>query len=214
MKTDELIGMLATGGAETKPNAVGRRYAIALVCGVTVAVILMLMIIGGPRPDLSAAAHLPMFWVKLAFPTIVLVAALFTAGRLSRPGARLGLTPAGLLLPVIVIWSLAAVVLPGATPAEREWLIYGVSWKVCSMNVAMLSAPVFVGTLWAMKGLAPTAPVQAGAVSGLLAGATGALVYSFYCPEMAAPFIGAWYTLGMLIPAVLGGVVGAKVLRW
>ena len=42
----------------------------------------MLTITGGPRSDLNAAAHMPMFWVKLAFPTLVLVAALFTAGRL------------------------------------------------------------------------------------------------------------------------------------
>ena len=65
-----------------------------------------------------------------------------------------------------------------------------------------------------MKGLAPTRPALAGAASGLLAGALGALVYALHCPEMAAPFLGIWYLLGMLIPAVVGAMVGPLLLRW
>jgi hypothetical protein len=31
---------------------------------------------------------------------------------------------------------------------------------------------------------------------------------------MAAPFIGIWYLLGMLIPAVIGASIGPRLLRW
>jgi hypothetical protein len=31
---------------------------------------------------------------------------------------------------------------------------------------------------------------------------------------MAAPFIGIWYLLGMLIPAAAGALVGPRLLRW
>ena len=48
----------------------------------------------------------------------------------------------------------------------------------------------------------------------MLAGAIGALVYLLYCPEMAPPFLLVWYTLGMLLPAALGALVGPRVLRW
>ena len=65
-----------------------------------------------------------------------------------------------------------------------------------------------------MKGLAPTRLRWAGAAAGLLAGAGGALVYALHCPEMAAPFIGIWYLLGMLIPTTIGALVGPRVLRW
>ena len=57
--------------------------------------------------------------------------------------------------------------------------------------------PAFAATFWAMKGLAPTQPVVAGAFSGFLAGAVGATVYCLHCPEMAPPFLGTWYLLGM-----------------
>ena len=47
-----------------------------------------------------------------------------------------------------------------------------------------------------------------------LAGATAALVYCLHCTEMEAPFIGLWYVIGMLIPAVVGALLGRALLRW
>ncbi len=80
--------------------------------------------------------------------------------------------------------------------------------------MALLSLPVFAGTLWAMRGLAPVQPVRAGAAAGLLAGAVGALIYALHCPEMEAPFLGSWYLLGMLIPGAAGAALGPRLLRW
>lgn len=214
MKTDQLISMLASGVPAIDRHAVPRRYTLALTVGVIAAVALMLAFIGGVRTDLLQSAHLPMLWVKFGFSITLIAAALVMALRLGRPGAKLGHAPLALALPVLVIWALAIMALAQAAPGESAQLIYGVSWKVCSINVAMVAAPVFIAALWAMKGLAPTRPAAAGATSGFLAGAVGAFVYSFYCPEMAAPFIGTWYLLGMLIPVLVGFVLGPKLLRW
>jgi hypothetical protein len=65
-----------------------------------------------------------------------------------------------------------------------------------------------------MKGLAPTRLRLAGAAAGFVAGATGTLVYCVHCPEMAAPFLGFWYVLGMLIPTTVGALLGNRLLRW
>lgn len=214
MKTDQLIAALASGTPAVDPHMVQRRYAFALAGGAIAAALLLFTFIGGVRADILDAARLPMFWVKLAFPLTLMIGALAATNRLGRPGMKLGRAPVGLLLPVLVIWLIAAVALINAAPGEGARFFYGVSWKVCSLNIALLSVPVFVATLWAMKGLAPTRPTLAGAASGLLAGTVGAVVYSFYCPEMAAPFIAIWYLLGMLIPAVVGAALGARLLRW
>jgi hypothetical protein len=48
----------------------------------------------------------------------------------------------------------------------------------------------------------------------LAAGTFAALAYSLHCPAMQAPLIAIWYLLGMLIPAVIGAVLGARLLRW
>ncbi len=55
---------------------------------------------------------------------------------------------------------------------------------------------------------------MSGAAAGLLAGSLGALVYCLHCPELAAPFLGTWYLLGMLIPALIGSLLGPRLLRW
>jgi hypothetical protein len=213
MKTDELISMLVTGADAIAPGAPQRRYATALGWGAFGALVLMAVMLG-VRPDLAEAARLPMFWVKLAFPATLLAGALLAALRLSRPGAKPGFAPAAIAAPVVAIWLLAAVALLGAAPGERERLLFGATWAECSFSIAILSAPVFIALLWAMKGLAPTRLALAGAAAGLLSGATGALVYTLHCPEMAAPFLGVWYLLGMLIPTALGAMLGPRVLRW
>ncbi len=112
------------------------------------------------------------------------------------------------------MWVLALVALSGADAPQRAELFLGQTWNTCPLNIAVLSLPVFAPALWGMKGFAPTRPALAGAAAGLFAGAAGAVVYTFHCPELAAPFLGTWYVLGMLIPTALGAVIGPRVLRW
>jgi hypothetical protein len=213
MKTDDLVSMLAVGAEPVESGATARRYALALGWGALGATLLMATLLG-VRADLAEAVRLPMFWVKLGFPICLAAAALYAATRLSRPGVRLGRVPAALVAPIIVIWLMAAYALLGAAPDERLALLLGQTWAVCPALIAMLSVPVFGGTFWAMKGLAPTQPVVAGAAAGLLAGAVATAVYALHCPEMAAPFLATWYLLGMAIPTVVGALLGPWLLRW
>lgn len=213
MKTDELVALLASEAGAVETGIARRRYATALGWGAFGATLMMAVLLG-VRPDLAEAARLPMFWVKLAFPAALLAGGLLAALRLSRPGMRLGHAPAAIAAPVLAMWLLAAFVLLAAAPEERPGLMLGLSAATCPFTIALLSIPLFVGAFWAMQGLAPTQPGLAGAASGLIAGAGGALVYALYCPEMAAPFIAVWYLLGMLIPTVLGALLGPRMLRW
>ena len=213
MKTDDLIGMLATGAGAVEPHAAARHYAAAIVGGTIVAVLLMASLLG-VRSDLAAAMLLPMFWVKFGFVAALVGASLLFALRLSRPGLRLEWVPGALAAPVLALWVLAVVALASAGPEERSHLFFGDTWTSCPLLVAMLSAPVFAGVLWAMKGLAPTRLRLAGAAAGLLSGTVGALVYCLHCPELSAPFIGFWYLLGMLIPTSVGALLGPRLLRW
>jgi hypothetical protein len=213
MKTDQLIGMLASGAEALDPHPLRRRYTLALGSGLAATTVLMLTLLG-VRPDVAAAARLAMFWMKLAFPAMMLFGALFMTIRLSRPGVRLGQAPLTIAAPVIAVWLVSAMVLLNAAPEDRHQLIFGNTWSSCPLTIAALSVPLFGALIWGIKGCAPTRPVFAGAAAGLLAGAGGALVYALHCPEMAAPFLGIWYVLGMGIPAMLGAAMGQWMLRW
>ena len=213
MRTDDLVAMLATGPVGVGAHAASRRFAAALGLGSVIAALLMAVVLG-VRPDLVAAIQLPMFWVKLAFVATLALASGLVAWRLVQPGSRLAWAPPALAAPAIVMWTLAAFSLVGADPARRGELFFGLTWTTCPLFIALLALPVFVAVIWAMQGLAPTRLRLAGAGAGLAAGSIGALVYSFHCPEMAAPFLAFWYLLGILIPAVVGSILGPRLLRW
>jgi hypothetical protein len=213
METEKLIAMLARDPEPVAGHVVARRYGVALAVGGGVALALMAALLG-IRPDLRDALRDPMFWVKLGLPALLLVSALAASARLGRPGARVRLAAASSLVPVVAIWLLAAAVLASTAPGERAALVLGDTWAWCLASIAVLAIPTFVAALWAMKGLAPTRPVLAGAFSGLLAGAVGAVVYTLHCPEMAAPFIATWYALGIAVPVVAGALLGPVLLRW
>jgi hypothetical protein len=213
MNTDDLISMLAAGDSRLAGPPPGRRYAMACSLGALAAGVLMLALLQ-PRHDLLQALLLPMFWVKVGFVLSLAGASLFAVLRLSRPGARLGGVAPLLAVPVLAIWALAAYVLIDGAPADRDRLFFGDTWTVCPLLIALLSVPVYFAVFKVMQGMAPTRPRFAGFAAGLLAGAIAAAVYCLHCPEMGAPFIGFWYLLGMLMPALVGAWQGNSRLRW
>jgi len=213
MKTDELVDLLAQGDVAVDPQAPLRRAALALALALVVSLALMAGVLG-VLPQLAEYATRPMFWVKAGFALALAAAAGLAVRRLARPGMPLGRVGAAIAAPILALWLLAALVLLRAAPGERQTLLFGETWADCPINIAMLSAPVFVASLWGLKGYAPTRLRLAGAAAGLAAGATGAAVYALHCPELAAPFLAVWYVLGMLVPAALGALIGPRVLRW
>lgn len=213
MKTEELVTLLATGTEAVDVHVALRRYAVAVASGFLGSVLLMLSLLQ-VRSDLAEAAMLPLFWLKIGFVASLLAASLFAAFRLSRPGARIDWVPGTIAAPVLVMWAIAVFTLLAVEPLERPALFFGETWASCPFLIALLSVPTFIAVMWAIKGLAPTRPRLAGFAAGLLAGAVAALVYSLHCPEIEAPFVGFWYVLGMLIPAVAGAWLGETLLRW
>ncbi len=214
MKTDDLMNMLATGAGAVDARLPARRIGLAIGVGLLGAGALMAGALG-VRADIAHAMLADgMFWVKFAFVALSATGSVVLVSRLSRPGASLSGLPAMLAAPVLAIWLLAAFALINAAPGNRAALVFGETWLVCPLGIACLSLPVLVAALWAMKGLAPTRLRLAGAAAGLMAGTLGAVVYTLHCPEAAAPFLGTWYVLGMLIPSAVGALIGPRVLRW
>ena len=213
MKTDDLIALLADDPGPVPRNAIEQRFAVASLAGLACALVLMLALFGlNPRLLLDMA--LPMFWGKLVFAALLAAGCLAVLRRLARPGMGLGHSLGLLALPPLALWGLAAVALGQADPAERLPLVLGSTWRSCAFNIAALSLPALVASLWALRGAAPTRLAWAGAGAGLLAGALGTLAYALHCPEMAAPFLAVWYLAGMSVPTLAGAWLGPRVLRW
>ena len=139
---------------------------------------------------------------------------LFRSERLGRPGKRLGLLGLAFVLPVGALWLLAWAALDVMPPSEREAMLFGQTWRSCMFSIAYIALPVFVTAMLALRSLAPTAPMRAGAAAGAMASGAAAAVYALHCPELEAPFIAVWYVAGIALTCAVGAVVGRLVLRW
>jgi len=213
MKTEDWVSMLANGVEAIDPKRMARRHLLAITGGLLGS----LALTGGIlqlNPALSHVVVEPMFWVREAYCAALALLGLAAVIRLARPGIRLGFMPAGIGTVVMVMWIFAATVLLTAPAQNRSHLFFGTTAAVCPFLIALVAAPLFIAFLWFLRGLAPTRLRLAGAAAGFAAGSLGALVYSLHCPELAAPFLGTWYLLGMLIPTSLGAWLGPRLICW
>jgi hypothetical protein len=112
MKTDELIAMMASGVAPVDRRLPLRQMVQALTLGAVLSLLLMLKIYG-LRPDLGVMLEVPMFWIKLAFPSALAVGAMLVLRRLMRPGLRVGATWAGIAFSAFTLYTnLCAIIYP------------------------------------------------------------------------------------------------------
>jgi hypothetical protein len=213
MKTETLISLLTKQDQGVARKTV-QRWHLGLGVGSMLTALMMLLLFGLNPQLIKDATTQPAFWLKFFFPLSLALLSWFLFSRVGTPGAPLKFWRHVLVLPCLAMALVATWILMETPPGQRSDIVFGNTWHVCSINIALLSAPVFVAMLWAMRGLAPTRLGWAGAISGLQAGAVGASIYALHCPELAVPFVAIWYGLGMLLWAVVGAVLGPRVLRW
>ncbi len=213
MNTDDLIASLSNEVRPVGRHAVGLRLALGVIGGAVVSILLISVTLGF-RPDLWLAMQGPAFWMKWGYTISLSAGAIYATARLARPDPgslrRLWL----IALPVLVLAALGLGELI-STP-RSEWLAMwlGHTWTKCPWLVLALAMPIFVGLLWSFRQMAPTRLRAAGAAAGLAAGAFAATVYCLHCPEVSAIFVLTWYSLGILLAASLGALVGPRLLRW
>lgn len=213
MQTDDLIRSLTVNLPPISSNLVQRRLALGMIGGAVVTLIVIASTLGF-RPDLEEAMHGFTFWMKWTYTISLCVGAIAATVHLSRPDATraqwlwLLVIPFGLLT-CVATSELIRTPIDGWLPL---WL--GQSWKRCSIFVAMLSVPVFIGLLWAFRQFAPTRLRLTGATAGLASGACAATLYGLHCPEASALFVLTWYSLGMGLAALAGALIGPRFLRW
>jgi hypothetical protein len=212
MRTDDLIADLSGRLEPVRQGALTRMLLAAVALGLIGSAILMLSTIG-LRHDFARAIVSFGMWTKLVYTFVIAIFGFWLVGRAGRPGADVTLPARILLLPVLAI-ALLAVAQLAAPGADMPGLILGHSSRVCAFLVTFTALPTLAATFWALKRMAPTRLTQAGLGAGLFAGAVGAFVYSFHCTEGSAPFIGVWYSLGILMTTAIGGLLGGRFLRW
>ena len=185
---------------------------MAVLLGGAVAIAAVVLWLGC-QPLLVAASQ-PWFWMKATYTALLTATGMAIVRRLATPGAPLRAAPGWAIVVVAVMSMLGAAQLLAAEPAARPDLWLGHTWKVCSPLILVLSIPIYAALVTAVRSLAPTTPVRAGAGVGFAAGALAATLYGLHCPEQGAAFVATWYSLGIVAATVGGAIAGRWLLRW
>jgi hypothetical protein len=209
MKTDDLVRAIAADRTSAPP--VATTLAVAVLAGVVVSALLFAVELG-VRDDVGIAIREPRFLFKFVVTGVLAATAAMAALALARPAAparAVALLAAPVLLAAAVIAELAWV--PSGAWAARA---VGSNSLVCLVSVPMLAAPLLVAVLWALRRAAPTRPMLAGAVAGLLAGGLAATLYAAHCTDDSPLFVALWYGIAITAVAAVGALAGRVLLRW
>jgi hypothetical protein len=92
--------------------------------------------------------------------------------------------------------------------------LVGNNAMVCLSAIPLLSLPLLAAALIGLRQGAPSRPMLAGALAGLLSAGLGATLYAAHCTDDSPLFVATWYTLATALMTALGALAGAKVLRY
>jgi len=208
---DALIDELAGEAAPVRPRTTRTgRLALAVVAAATLAIVFLAY---GFRADVMAAAPAPLIGIAAGLMLLLALAAGASAVRMARPqvGAPTSGAPwalaALLLLPVL---ALAGIV---AEPDRIVGLAVGPGLRCLIFGlVAGLGALTFL-VFWLRRG-APVAPERASWLTGLAAGAIGALAVTLECPQDGFAHFGIWHVAVPLVAAGAARLLLPRFLRW
>jgi hypothetical protein len=210
--TEALIDGLTDRLLPVSANHLQQRLGLGLAAG---AMIMLTLVIGaiGLRPDLAMAASDAKFWVKIIYTGTIAAIAIAGARQLARPEvSKIRITIS--LAPIGIVALFAALELSAAEAGQHYALIFGQTWRECPLLIAGLSLPLLAILMRLFTGFAPQRPRLTGAVIGVTAGGTAAMLYSLHCPEMAMTFLLIWYSIGITVVGAIGALIGPGILRW
>lgn len=167
----------------------------------------------GVRGDLSMGMAHEMFFLRSGVLLMLGIATAFAAANMARPGV--GNLNRGWIWALVTagLFPLTAAIMSAINMPPVEAL--RPSEGLRCLTVSMMSSLVIGGglTTWLRQG-APTSPERAGWLVGLASGALGAAAYNIFCPFNDIYYIGLWFTLPVLVSAIVGRIVVPPLIRW
>jgi hypothetical protein len=212
MKTENFIRALVAD-QPARTDSIERRCAMALLPALALAALLFALSLG-PRPDFAVVATDPRFVFKFVVMLTLAATALMLVCRLARPGAGTGLLALALAAGPVLLGLGVLVELVSVPSAAWSAKLVGTNARICLTFIPIFAAPLLLAALIALRYGAPTRPALTGAVAGLLAGGLGAALYAAHCTDDSPLFVATWYSIAIGAVAIVGMLLGNKILRW
>jgi hypothetical protein len=212
VKTAELVKML---GTNLEPVEAGelrttllRAFGVALGSVALICLLWTLLGMPGQMSGIHSAS------TALAS---TLAVAVFGAGLLLR-SARPGQSPRGplALIGVVLLGVVSAAITALSVRDHSVWsaMIAGGPWGSCLICIPIFALIPFASLIWALRKGAPTRLTLTGAIAGLVAGSLGAAAVAIHQMGASITFMGLWYGGPIVLCALVGAVLGSRLLRW
>jgi hypothetical protein len=211
MKTNDFIRILAADNSHTWST----RNLLAVTLLATFPLSFMIFIAElGMRKDIATAIHNPFFDLKFVVTVTLALSAGVISLHLSRPEAFL--KDWGWLLTVPLGFLSLGIVADMMMLQPVTWTarLVGTNSWLCLTAIPVLSLPLLMGTLLALRHGAPANPAMTGAFAGLLSAGLAATLYASHCIDDSPLFVAVWYTLAIGLTATIGALAGSKVLKF
>tara|TARA_R110001599_G_scaffold71376_1_gene199271 strand:+ start:3492 stop:4130 length:639 start_codon:yes stop_codon:yes gene_type:complete len=212
MMSDKMIDSLVDDLTPVKPLKARNGLALTLVIAAVFAV--AVAVFGGLRGDILMGIPHPMFFLRAGALLLLGVTSSYAVIAMSQPAV--GNSFKGwvwALLAALLFPATAIVMAMMAAPDNMAILVprYGLE----CLGISMLLGTGIAATqvMWLRRG-APVALNRAGWLVGMSSGALGAAAYSLHCPFNSIFYVGLWYSLAVVLCAVVGRLVVPHLIRW
>jgi hypothetical protein len=207
--TDDLIHSLAST-AGTRQGGASLQAALAITGAASLACALLLLFsVIGIRQDFADMAIRMPFAFKVVYAGALVAGASVVALYAATPGASANALYA--LSPAVILLACGVIFDPTGFPIMGR---SSTAVAVCMGRILFLSLPAMILTFIFMWNAAPTRPLFAGAVIGMLSASVGALAYTLACRNDGTAFVAIWYAASCAIMAAVGAMIAHRVLRW
>jgi len=209
--TSAMIRSLAREAAEEEASQ-GLRFQRLLLLAAGFSLMLSITLalgVFGIRPSLPAVLAGAPFLFKLATMLLLAVGGLALVGHAGEPGT--GRSAWMMLIPGFLLLAMGLALDGSGFPLFGH---HGGAVPSCVAAIVLLSLPALATSLGVLKRGVPVQPLRAGLAAGFLAGTIGGAAYAFVCTNDGALFVAVWYGLSVLLVALFGAAIGARVLAW
>ena len=207
-RTDDLIRSLARAAGTRRSAGLQAAFAVTGAASLACSLLLVFSVIGVRQDFADMAVRLP-FAFKVVYTGALVVGASVVALYAATPGASA--TALYAISPAVIFLAWGAIFDPTAFPIMGRT---NTAVAFCMGSILFLSVPAMILTFVVMRKGAPTRPLFAGAVIGMLSASLGAMAYTLACENDSTAFVAIWYAVACAIMAAIGAVVGHRVLRW
>ncbi len=194
-------------------KALSPRAPLLIAAAITTALLVVVALMRGVRPDVLAGHPDAMFLIRSGILLLLGGGTAHAVLGMASPAVGKMQMSWQMALAAAFLFPIAALIV--AMTGDMDSAVTEMySVGQCLMFSAIGAAATAVPMILHLRRGAPTSPARAGWLVGIASGGLGAFAYNIHCPFNSIVYIGLWYTLAVGSCALAGRLIVPRLIRW